>query len=92
MRVGALAASLSLCEGAHCAVILTASHNPAPDNGFKVLSGSGQMMPVSVEPLATRVANAQDDEEVWQALRLLVGHEEECRGARVLVGRDTRPR
>ncbi len=39
-------------------VMITASHNPAPDNGVKLVDPAGEMLEQSWEAIATKVANA----------------------------------
>ena len=40
-------------------VMITASHNPAPDNGVKLVDPAGEMLENSWESIATKVANAE---------------------------------
>ena len=39
--------------------MITASHNPAPDNGVKLVDPAGEMLENSWESIATKVANAE---------------------------------
>jgi phosphomannomutase len=39
-------------------VMITASHNPAPDNGVKLVDPAGEMLENAWEAVATKVANA----------------------------------
>ena len=58
-RVGilvALRAKLTTLTG----LMVTASHNPAADNGVKVVESNGAMLDQSWEPLAEQLANAPD--------------------------------
>ena len=98
VRMGVLAALRSLSTaGAASApqsvgVMVTASHNEAPDNGVKLIDPSGEMMEPQWEQLATELANVAEQEvagfckQLALRLRLELGG----RPARVLVGRDTR--
>ena len=43
-----------------CGLMVTASHNPAVDNGVKIIENNGSMMDQSWEPLAEKLANAPD--------------------------------
>lgn len=43
-------------------VMITASHNPEPDNGVKLVDPMGEMLEASWEKLATRLANVSDQE------------------------------
>lgn len=40
-------------------VMITASHNPEPDNGVKVVGPMGEMMEASWEDFATELINAR---------------------------------
>ena len=40
-------------------VMITASHNPAPDNGVKLVDPAGEMLEQAWEAIATQVANAE---------------------------------
>ena len=40
-------------------VMITASHNPAPDNGVKLVDPAGEMLEAAWEGIATQVANAE---------------------------------
>jgi phosphoacetylglucosamine mutase len=39
--------------------MITASHNPEPDNGVKLIDPLGEMLQQSWEKFATRIANAR---------------------------------
>jgi phosphomannomutase/phosphoglucomutase len=41
--------------GTHGAVMITASHNPAPDNGFKLMRGKASFFGADVQALADRI-------------------------------------
>ena len=40
-------------------VMITASHNPAPDNGVKLVDPAGEMLEQAWEAIATQIANAE---------------------------------
>ena len=89
-RMGMMAAALSNhYDGQIFGIMLTASHNPLPDNGIKFVGPTGEMLPASWEATAERLAHAP--------LNVLEGMLEECfgssvsQGSRVAIGRDTRP-
>lgn len=42
-------------------VVITASHNPAEDNGAKIVDSDGGMLSSDWESLAAELANAPDD-------------------------------
>ena len=82
-------------------IVITASHNPAPDNGVKLVEPNGGTLPMELESLAEALANADDAEGQIAALRGAMasssgeGGDGEENGqrrpaARVLVARDTR--
>ncbi|KAL4553161.1 hypothetical protein Ndes2526B_g03039 [Nannochloris sp. 'desiccata'] len=73
-------------------ICLTASHNPAPDNGIKMVEPTGEMLQQRFEPIADEFANAESDE----ALARLVLEFMEKEGVTdatgtVLIAHDTRP-
>lgn len=41
-------------------LVVTASHNPAKDNGFKLLTETGSKIPAQWESIANRIVNAKD--------------------------------
>ena len=45
-------------------ICITASHNPAPDNGIKMVEPTGEMLQQRYEPVADELANAVSDQEV----------------------------
>ena len=47
-------------EEAGSGVIVTASHNPAKDNGFKLITETGSKIPAEWENIANRIVNARD--------------------------------
>ncbi|ODQ51585.1 Phosphoacetylglucosamine mutase [Saitoella complicata NRRL Y-17804] len=64
-RVGLLAAvRLKKLNGQTIGVMITASHNPAEDNGVKLVDPQGEMLEGSWEAYATLLANAQTDNEL----------------------------
>ena len=62
-RMGLLACLRSRYKGgAVIGVMVTASHNPEPDNGVKLVDPAGEMLEPSWEGIATRLANVSDQE------------------------------
>lgn len=90
-RCGIIASCRShVLDGKAVGAMITASHNPADDNGIKLVEPDGSMFPAEWEPVATVFVNAQ--EEPLSALEDTVNIAEvvtvKC-GA-VVLGRDTR--
>lgn len=93
-RVGILAALRSKrLDGKTIGVMVTASHNPEPDNGVKLVDPRGEMLEASWEAHATTLANAATTEDFIKALETLVktAKIDLSKPARVVYGRDTRP-
>ncbi|KAG2751947.1 phosphoacetylglucosamine mutase [Suillus brevipes Sb2] len=93
-RVGVLAALRSKkLDGKTIGVMVTASHNPEPDNGVKLVDPRGEMLESSWEAHATALANAPNSvafvaavDEVVKATKIDLSIP-----ARVVFARDTRP-
>lgn len=75
--------------------MITASHNPALDNGVKIIENTGHMLDQSLEKVSEKLVNA-DAAELPKALREAIGlmglSEEQVKKSKgkVLIGRDTR--
>jgi len=92
-RMGMLAVLRSRAKGGLAVgLMVTASHNPEPDNGIKMVDSDGGMLHQSWETYATAVANAPE-EELDAELAKVVAAEGIGEGAKglVLLGQDTRP-
>ncbi|KAG2154794.1 phosphoacetylglucosamine mutase [Suillus clintonianus] len=93
-RVGVLAALRSKkLDGKTIGVMVTASHNPEPDNGVKLVDPRGEMLESSWEAHATILANAPDSVAFVAAVDELVQTSKIDLSipARVVFARDTRP-
>ena len=99
LRMGFLAALRSLSfhdsssgQSKVVGVMVTASHNDAPDNGVKLIDPDGSMMATDWEAIATQLANTTEQQvaaylkQQTQQLKLNL----ESSKPRVFVGRDTR--
>ncbi|CCG84227.1 protein of unknown function [Taphrina deformans PYCC 5710] len=93
-RVGLLAILRSKkLQGQVIGVMITASHNPAHDNGVKVVDPQGDMLEASWEAHATALANAGDDKALTKVLDTIIDKYKIDLGieANVIYARDTRP-
>ncbi|KAG1881610.1 phosphoacetylglucosamine mutase [Suillus tomentosus] len=93
-RVGVLAALRSKkLDGKTIGVMVTASHNPEPDNGVKLVDPHGEMLESSWEAHATALANAPSSVAFVAAVDELVRATKIDLSipARVVYARDTRP-
>lgn len=91
-RMGLLATLRSrFKKGAVIGVMITASHNPEPDNGVKLVDPEGEMLEARWEKLATRLANVSD-QELEQEIAAVIQEENVCISApsTVYVGMDNR--
>ncbi|KAI1175101.1 phosphoglucomutase/phosphomannomutase domain-containing protein [Nemania sp. FL0916] len=93
-RVGLLAALRSRkLNGQAIGVMITASHNPAADNGVKIVDPLGDMLEQEWEAHATNLVNAPSHEELadyFVKLAELLRIDLASSG-KVIAGRDTRP-
>lgn len=93
-RIGLLGALRSKSLGGRVVgLMVTASHNPEPDNGVKMVDAHGEMLAAAWEPACTRVANAASADELMEQLQAIVAEFQIVlkQPARVVYGRDTRP-
>lgn len=73
--------------------MITASHNPLPDNGVKLVDPQGEMLAPAWEAHATTLVNATDNgiAEALESITSTAKINTENK-AMVIVGRDTRYR
>ena len=93
-RVGLLAALRTRkWHGQAIGVMITASHNPAVDNGVKIVDPLGEMLEQEWEGLASALVNAPDHEQLVDAyFRVADAARIDLKSpGKVIVGRDTRP-
>ncbi|KAK3694034.1 N-acetylglucosamine-phosphate mutase-like protein [Podospora appendiculata] len=93
-RVGLLAALRSRKLNSQAiGVMITASHNPAVDNGVKIVDPMGEMLEQDWERLATALVNCPTHEDLVEVYNKLVAELkiDLTIPAKVIYGRDTRP-
>lgn len=93
-RCGLLMALRSLKTNKATGICITASHNPAPDNGVKLVEPSGEMLLQEYESLADQMANATTSARLLEIVQNCIREESIClnqKNAKVLLAYDTRP-
>jgi len=93
-RVGISAALRSRkLNGQTVGIMITASHNPAPDNGIKLVDPQGGMLETSWETYVTSLANAETTEELQKEIEKTIKTTkiDIQGGMNVIYARDTRP-
>ncbi|KZT02644.1 phosphoacetylglucosamine mutase [Laetiporus sulphureus 93-53] len=93
-RAGVLAGLRSKrMDGKTIGVMVTASHNPEPDNGVKLVDPRGEMLETSWEVHATALANAPTTDAFIEALNQFVKtlKIDLSKPAKIVYARDTRP-
>ncbi|XP_032679390.1 phosphoacetylglucosamine mutase [Odontomachus brunneus] len=90
-KMGLLAVLRSKLKKAAIGLMITASHNPEPDNGIKLVDPAGEMLETSWETIATDLANAEYS-SLKEKLKHICANEniDLSVPATVIIGRDTR--
>jgi len=91
-RMGMLAVLRSRAkQGQAIGAMITASHNPSPDNGIKLVDPMGEMLEQTWESEATALANCSDSDLPVQLERIVTKYSIPTSvSGTVVVGRDTR--
>lgn len=91
-RMGLLATLRSRAKGGQViGVMITASHNPEPDNGVKLVDPMGEMLEVGWEKLATDLVNVSDKELEFEVAKIIKEQEIDIGSPSVVfVGMDNR--
>ncbi|EDW70507.1 phosphoacetylglucosamine mutase [Drosophila virilis] len=91
-RMGVLATLRSRYrEGAVIGVMITASHNPEPDNGVKLIDPKGEMLEASWEKIATDLVNVSDQDLEQHVAKIIKDNEIDVTSSSyVYVGMDNR--
>ena len=91
-RMGMLAVLRSkLKGGAAIGVMITASHNPGPDNGVKLVDPAGEMLEQQWEAVATSLANCADSDLAAELANISSRFSiPSSASSLVILGRDTR--
>lgn len=91
-RMGLLATLRSRAKnGQTIGVMITASHNPEPDNGVKLVDPMGEMLESSWEKLATDLVNVSDADLQKQIEKIIASEKIEIGSpSTVFVGMDNR--
>ncbi|KAH8380415.1 hypothetical protein KR009_010632 [Drosophila setifemur] len=91
-RMGVLATLRSRFRGgAVIGVMITASHNPEPDNGVKLVDPKGEMLEASWEAIATDLVNVSDQELEQHVAKIIKDNNiDVTTSSQVFVGMDNR--
>lgn len=90
-RMGMLAVLRSRVMSSAIGVMITASHNPEPDNGVKLVDPHGEMLERDWEVIATELANVDDNQVEENIKRIIEQFKIDMdKNATVFIGRDTR--
>lgn len=89
-RTAFFAALRARSLGQAVGLMITASHNPAEDNGIKLVDPNGQMLPIDCEEKLTNIVNTDDEKFAQYAQKAIDECVPDGKQVFVIIATDTR--